>query len=106
MLKLIISIVILLSLFYPTQNLFSQMPGWKFFKDYDGNTYYIDKNGKIRTSGKPEFKYKAVSVDGIDYYLNQGLELIKRANELINKRQAKGNIPKRFTITQRRLALI
>lgn len=56
----------------------SQMHNWKFIKDRDGNKYYIDKNFKIRISGKPEFKFKPVSVEGIDYYLQYGKELISR----------------------------
>lgn len=55
---------------------FSQLPGWVLTKDRDGNTYYIDSRGKIWTSGTPEYKYKAVSLDGIHYYLNHGLQLI------------------------------
>jgi hypothetical protein len=55
---------------------FSQMPGWVLMKDRDGNSYYMDNNGKIWTSGKPEFNYKPVTVDGIEYYLHQGIDLI------------------------------
>lgn len=55
---------------------FAQLPGWVLTKDRDGNTYYIDSKGKIWTSGVPEYKYKAVSLDGIHYYLNHGLQLI------------------------------
>ncbi|MFC1671025.1 hypothetical protein ACFL20_11595, partial [Spirochaetota bacterium] len=58
--------------------LFSQMPGWKFYKDRDGNNYYLDRNSKIHTSGKPEFKFRPVSIEGIDFYLNHGRELIKQ----------------------------
>ncbi len=57
--------------------LMSQMPEWKFYRDRDGNTYYIDRSGKIRTSGKPEFNFKPVSPQGIDYYLNHAEQLLK-----------------------------
>jgi len=59
-------------------NSFSQMPGWQTVEDRDGNVYYIDRNGKIWTSGKPEFYYKPVSMSGLDYYVNHGVELIRR----------------------------
>jgi hypothetical protein len=55
----------------------SQMPDWKYFKDQDNNTYYIDRNNKIYPSGKPDFKFKPVSIDGLDYYFTQGKDLIK-----------------------------
>ena len=54
------------------------MPDWKYLKDKDGNIYYIDRNWKIYTSGKPIEKYKPVSILGIDYYVHHGYELIKR----------------------------
>ncbi len=57
--------------------MYAQLPGWVLIKDLDGNAYHIDKQGKIWTSGKPEYKYKAVSLSGIDFYLNHGLDLIK-----------------------------
>lgn len=58
------------------------MPDWKFFKDREGNKYYLDRAGKIRTLGEPEFTYRPVSTDGIDYYLNQGRELVLRRYQL------------------------
>jgi hypothetical protein len=57
--------------------LYAQLPGWVLTRDHDGNKYYIDSRGKIWTSGMPEYKYKPVSLAGIDYYLNQGIYLIK-----------------------------
>jgi hypothetical protein len=60
----------------------AQMPDWTLIVDKDNNRYYIDKNGKIWTSGKPEFDYKPVSIEGLDYYLNQGIELIKDHNKI------------------------
>jgi len=68
--------------FFVIINLFSspvyaQLPGWVLTRDHDGNRYYIDGRGKIWTSGTPEYKYKAVSLAGIDYFLVQGQELIK-----------------------------
>ncbi|PKL36164.1 MAG: hypothetical protein CVV44_18270 [Spirochaetae bacterium HGW-Spirochaetae-1] len=55
----------------------AQMPDWSFFRDGDGNVYYFDKNGKIWTSGKPEFQYKTITVSGMDYYIRQTEELFK-----------------------------
>lgn len=55
----------------------AQMPDWKMIRDKDGNKYFVDKNWKIYCSGKPEFNYKPVSVEGIDFYYYQALELIK-----------------------------
>lgn len=55
----------------------AQMPDWTLLTDKDGNKFYMDKNGKIWTSGKPDFNYKPVSIEGLDYYLNQGIELIQ-----------------------------
>jgi len=55
----------------------SQMPDWIQIRDRDGNKFFMDKNGKIWTSGKPEFQYKPASLKGIDYYLHQSIELIK-----------------------------
>jgi hypothetical protein len=55
----------------------AQMPDWLFFRDGDGNSYYYDKNGKIWTSGKPEFKYKTITISGMDYYIRQSEELLK-----------------------------
>lgn len=59
----------------------SQMPDWTLVVDKDNNRFYFDRNGKIWTSGKPEFDYKPVSIEGLDYYLNQGIELIKSHNK-------------------------
>lgn len=55
----------------------TQMPGWKTVRDRDKNIYFIDTTGRIRTSGLPEFQFRAVSTDGLDYYLEQGILLIK-----------------------------
>ncbi|MCL1911600.1 MAG: hypothetical protein FWG13_05295 [Leptospirales bacterium] len=53
------------------------MPDWRFFKDGDGNSYYIDNAGKIVASGEPEATYR-ISVRGLDYYTAQADELILR----------------------------
>ncbi len=55
--------------------LLSQMPDWKFFKDREGNFYYVDRAGKIRITGQYEENYRPVSGKAIDYYLNLGVEL-------------------------------
>ena len=56
--------------------LLAQMPDWKFFRDREGNTYFIDQGGKIRITDSTEHPYRAVSPRGIDYYLNYGITLI------------------------------
>jgi len=68
--------IILFLLFVMYDFLPAQMPDWSFFRDGDGNIYYYDKNGKIWTSGKPEFNYKTVTVSGMDYYIRQSEELL------------------------------
>jgi len=55
----------------------AQMPDWILVRDPDGNRYHVDPNGRIYTSGKPEFDFKPVSEDGLNYYYNQGVELLK-----------------------------
>ena len=54
-----------------------QMPGWITYVDNDGNTFFIDGNGKMHLEGKPTFYLKAISPDGIDFYINQAKSLIK-----------------------------
>ncbi len=58
--------------------LLSQMPDWKYFRDREGNVYYIDGAGKIRITGSYEETFRPVSEKAIDYYLNQGIELVNR----------------------------
>jgi hypothetical protein len=53
------------------------MPDWRMINDRDGNRYFIDANGRIYVSGEPEFRYKPVSAEGLEYYLRQGEALIK-----------------------------
>lgn len=55
----------------------SQMPDWKYFKDREGNVYFIDQAGKIRITNVKEYHYTPVSARGIDYYLEYGAELIR-----------------------------
>jgi len=57
--------------------LMSQMPDWKFFRDRQGNTYYIDQGGKIRITETVAYDYRAVSPRAIDYFLNYGITLIQ-----------------------------
>ncbi len=58
--------------------LYAQMAGWITHTDKDGNRYFADGNGKIYTRQIPEFLYKTVSRDGVDYYLEQSSSLINR----------------------------
>jgi hypothetical protein len=60
----------------------SQMPDWRFFQDGDGNRYYVDSIGRIRTAGDPEFIYKTITVRGLEYYSSQAEELIRRHHPL------------------------
>jgi len=53
------------------------MPDWKFFKDRDGNSYYYDRAFKIRITDDNPFNYTPVTMQGVDYYFNKGVELIK-----------------------------
>lgn len=55
----------------------AQMPDWKYFRDREGNTYFIDQAGKIRITDVKEYRYRPVSSRGIDYYLNYGTTLIQ-----------------------------
>ena len=55
------------------------MPDWRFFKDGDGNSYYIDNAGKIVAPGEAGTIYR-ISVRGLDYYIAQAEELILRHN--------------------------
>ena len=55
------------------------MPDWRFFKDGDGNSYYIDNAGKIVAPGEAGATYR-ISVRGLDYYIAQAEELILRHN--------------------------
>jgi hypothetical protein len=55
----------------------SQLPEWKYFRDREGNSYYLDRAGKIRIANTPGFRYRPVSALGIDYYLEYGITLIK-----------------------------
>ena len=56
--------------------------GMKTVRDADGNEYYIDSIGKIWTSGKPEFEYRPVSREGLTYYLNHGIQLIRGGHQV------------------------
>ncbi|OHD68773.1 MAG: hypothetical protein A2W19_10950 [Spirochaetes bacterium RBG_16_49_21] len=67
----LIMILVLGSFFFQ-----SQMPEWKYFKDREGNTYFIDQAGKIRITDVGKYRYKPVSAKGIDYYLHYGITLI------------------------------
>ena len=74
--KINFKLIIFFCFFFISTVLFSQLAEWKFYRDRDENTYFIDRNGKIWTSTKPVFKYKAVSLQGINYYLSHAKGLI------------------------------
>lgn len=60
-----------------------QMPDWFFFKDKAGNGYYYDMAFHIRITDEIKFSYDPVTVDGIDFYFNSGIDLVHdgRLNE-------------------------
>lgn len=66
----------------PEPRVFSQMPDWVTLKDRDGNRYYMDRDGRLYVSGEPESQYKPVSAEGIDYFLHQGMELLKKGHRV------------------------
>jgi hypothetical protein len=68
---------VLAALFFLGEVSLSQMPDWTMIRDRDGNKFYMDRNGKIWTSGEPDFRYRPVSIEGLDYYLHQAVALIK-----------------------------
>ncbi|HRX15334.1 MAG TPA: hypothetical protein P5123_03385 [Spirochaetota bacterium] len=59
----------------------SQMPGWLSITDNANNHYYVTPTGKIITNETPDFTYKPVSFEGIDYYLQQGEILSQKFNK-------------------------
>jgi len=67
---------IVLFLFSFHTGLFAQMPGWATIHDRDGNTYFVDRNFKLHTTGDPGPEYKPVSLDGLEYYLDQSDSLL------------------------------
>ncbi|MCL1865102.1 MAG: hypothetical protein FWF73_04750 [Spirochaetes bacterium] len=72
-----ISTTALLFIFSSSIFLLAQMPDWKFFKDRDGNGYYYDNTFKIRITDDKPFSYTPVTMQGVNYYFNKGVELIK-----------------------------
>lgn len=52
------------------------MPEWKYFRDRAGNTFYIDRNGKIYTIRKPVNPYQIITSEGIEYSLSYGKEVL------------------------------
>ncbi len=57
--------------------LFAQMADWKFFRDREGNVYYYDRALKIRITDEKFFDFTPASINGTDYYLHKGIEIIK-----------------------------
>jgi hypothetical protein len=72
-----ISIIAPLLIFSFSIFLQTQMPDWKFFKDRDGNGFYYDNTFKIRITDENPFNYTPVTMQGVNYYFNKGVELIK-----------------------------
>ncbi len=68
---------LLLLLLVLTIEAFGQMPGWKFFLDGDGNTYFLNKNKKIFITSEIKRMSQPVTVRGLEYYLAAVKDLIK-----------------------------
>ncbi|MDA3899373.1 MAG: hypothetical protein PF637_02505 [Spirochaetes bacterium] len=69
-------------LFYIPTSLNAQMPGWLSITDKSNNRYLVTPTGKIITTESPDFTYKPVSFEGIDYYLQQGIILSEKFNKM------------------------
>lgn len=69
--------VLAVIIFIISMPLFPQMPDWFFFKDKAGNGYYYDRAFKIRITEEKQFSHEPVSADGIDFYFNTGVDLVK-----------------------------
>jgi len=54
----------------------AQMPEWKYFKDREGNGYYLDGAYKIHITDTISKDYRPVSLKGVSYFYNLALELI------------------------------
>lgn len=55
----------------------ARMPGWKFFMDGEGNSYYINPANRIIITEKIDNLSRPVSVRGLDYYSAVSKELLK-----------------------------
>lgn len=63
-------------------DILAQMPDWILVRDADGNRYHVDSNGKIYTSGRPEFDSRPVSAPAIAFYYNHGVELLRGGHKV------------------------
>jgi hypothetical protein len=70
-------VLVLIALITLPVSIFSQMSDWKFFRDRDGNGYYYDGAFKIRIVDDKVFNYQPVTIKGMDFFLNSGIDLIK-----------------------------
>ncbi len=70
-------IAILALLLFDASIIHPQMPDWKYFRDREGNSYFLDRTGRIQLAKTPDYRYKPVSAAGIDYYLEYGSALIR-----------------------------
>jgi hypothetical protein len=68
----ILILIICASLF-----LTAQMPGWKHYRDREGNSWFIDTNGKLYFDADAAFITKPVSPLNIDYSLGQAGEFLR-----------------------------
>ncbi len=55
----------------------AQMPDWKYYRDRAGNSYFIDKNGKVYTPDRPSEIIPPVSSESVEYHLNHGKQIIR-----------------------------
>jgi hypothetical protein len=59
----------------------SALPGWITITDDDNNRYHVTPHGKIYTSEEPDFYYKPVSKEAMNYYLAQAEILVNKYNK-------------------------
>ncbi|TFH41359.1 MAG: hypothetical protein E4G96_05670, partial [Chrysiogenales bacterium] len=54
----------------------AQMPDWKYFRDREGNKYFVDRAGAIRITETSSPAHRPVSARAIDYHINFGETLV------------------------------
>ncbi len=60
----------------------AQMPDWIGVRDREGNTYFFDSTGKVRTLGTPGVLQKPVSPVGIEFHIHQAEELMRNRHRV------------------------
>jgi len=88
-----------------------QMPGWKFFLDGDGNSYFLDRNGKIYITTPVNKSMQPISVKGLDFYVSSIEDLLKShrtvdALRLIKTILAMNPVDNRIVLAQQKVSLV